>query len=56
MAAWTCLEETPARRRYYAGATELELYPRETDTLKFNIEGPALRSTCFFAGICTRRA
>jgi hypothetical protein len=41
MAAWTCLEETPARRRYYAGATELELYPRETDTLKFNIEGPA---------------
>ncbi len=40
---WTCIADTGDIRRYYAGAAELELYPRETDTLKFNIEGePAI--------------
>lgn len=35
--AWTCLQETAAMRRYYAGAAELALYPRETDTLRHNL-------------------
>jgi len=43
LADWTCLADTSEVRTYYAGAAELELYPRETDTLKFNIEGePAI--------------
>jgi hypothetical protein len=38
---WTCLEDRGGTRRYYAGAAELLLFPRETDTLKYNIEGEA---------------
>lgn len=38
---WTCLDERDGARRYYAGAAELLLFPRETDTLKYNIEGEA---------------
>lgn len=39
--AWTCLERSAAVQRYYAGAADLLLFPRETDTLKYNIEGAA---------------
>ncbi len=39
--AWTCLEDTGAVQRFYAGAAELLLFPGETDTLKYNIEGAA---------------
>jgi hypothetical protein len=39
--AWTCLERSAAVQRYYAGPADLVLYPRETDTLKYNIEGAA---------------
>jgi hypothetical protein len=38
---WTCLEETPGLRRYYAGAADLALYPRETDTLRHNLASAA---------------
>ena len=38
---WTCLEERDGMRRYYAGAAELLLFPMETETLKYNIEGEA---------------
>jgi hypothetical protein len=38
LAAWTRIETTPRLRRYYAGPAELVLYPRETDTLKHNLE------------------
>jgi hypothetical protein len=38
LASWTCIETTPLLRRYYAGLAELVLYPRETDTLKHNLE------------------
>ena len=39
--AWTCLERNGAVQRFYAGAADLLLFPRETDTLKYNIEGAA---------------
>jgi hypothetical protein len=39
--AWTCLEQGEGWRRYYAGSAELLLFPRETETLKYNIEGEA---------------
>lgn len=39
--AWTCLQRTDTVQRYYAGAADLMLFPRETDTLKYNIEGVA---------------
>jgi hypothetical protein len=39
VAEWTCLENSPAVQRYYAGPVDLALFPRETDTLKYNIEG-----------------
>jgi hypothetical protein len=39
--AWTCIESSPPLRRYYAGPAELALFPRETDTLKHNLEGAA---------------
>jgi hypothetical protein len=39
IAAWTCIEAAPGHRRYYAGAAELVLYPRETDTLRHNLLG-----------------
>ena len=39
--AWTCLEDTGVVQRFYAGPAELLLFPRETDTLKYNIEGAA---------------
>jgi len=39
LADWTCIEQSPHWRRYYAGAAELALYPRETDTLRHNIQG-----------------
>jgi hypothetical protein len=54
---WTCLEKDARRRRYYAGAAELVLFPRETDTLKHNLEAasPAvyvfLRSTAAAPGM-----
>jgi hypothetical protein len=38
---WTCLAHSASVRRYYAGSAELLLFPRETDTLKYNIEGVA---------------
>ncbi len=41
LAAWTCIETAPGRRSYYAGTAELALYPRETDTLKHNLESAA---------------
>jgi hypothetical protein len=41
MPAWTCIESTPRLRRFYAGPAELALYPRETDTLKHNLESGA---------------
>jgi len=41
LAEWTCIEDTPRLRRYFAGAAELALYPRETDTLKHNLESSA---------------
>jgi len=41
VADWTTLAQEPAVMRYYAGAAELLLFPRETDTLKYNIEGAA---------------
>jgi hypothetical protein len=39
--AWTCIENTPGMRRFYAGPAELSLFPRETDTLKHNLESSA---------------
>jgi hypothetical protein len=39
--AWTCLHQTAAVQRYYAGPADVMLFPRETDTLKYNIEGAA---------------
>jgi hypothetical protein len=39
VAPFTLLSEEPGVRRYYAGEAELLLYPRETDTLKYNVEG-----------------
>jgi hypothetical protein len=36
---WTCIADAPGQRTYYAGPATLELFPRETDTLKFNLEG-----------------
>lgn len=39
--AWACLEDTGAVQRFYAGAADLLLFPRETDTLKYNVEGVA---------------
>ena len=39
--AWTCLDNAESTRRFYAGAVELLLFPRETDTLKYNLEGVA---------------
>ena len=39
--AWTCLEKSASVHRFYAGAANLLLFPRETDTLKYNIEGAA---------------
>ncbi len=41
VADWTLLEATPGRQRFYAGAAELRLFPRETETLKYNLEGAA---------------
>lgn len=41
VAPWTCLENTGAVQRFYAGSADLLLFPRETDTLKYNIEGAA---------------
>jgi hypothetical protein len=38
---WTVLSTEPGRTRYFAGAAEIALYPRETDTLRYNIEDPA---------------
>ena len=39
--AWTCLERNASVQRFYAGPADLMLFPRETDTLKYNIEGDA---------------
>jgi hypothetical protein len=39
--AWTCLERSASMQRFYAGGADLLLFPRETDTLKYNIEGAA---------------
>ena len=36
---WTCLDHTAGMQRFYAGPADLLLFPRETDTLKYNIEG-----------------
>ena len=41
LAAWACIEASPHRRSYYAGAAELALYPRETDTLRHNLASAA---------------
>jgi hypothetical protein len=38
---WTCLARTNEVQRYYAGGADLILFPRETETLKYNIEGEA---------------
>ena len=38
---WASIAAAPRARRYYAGAAELALYPRETDTLKHNLESAA---------------
>ncbi len=38
---WTCLERNASMQRFYAGGADLLLFPRETDTLKYNIEGAA---------------
>jgi Protein of unknown function (DUF3305) len=38
VAPWTKLDETPARTRWYAGPANLDLYSRETATLKHNLE------------------
>jgi hypothetical protein len=38
VAEWTCLERSAAGERFYAGPVDLLLFPRETDTLKYNIE------------------
>ena len=35
---WTVLSAEPGRTRYFAGSAEIALYPRETDTLRYNIE------------------
>ena len=40
-AAWTVLDSSETRRRYFAGNAELLLFPLETDALKANVEGPA---------------
>jgi hypothetical protein len=34
---WSCIQESPGRRQYYAGSAELALYPHETDTLRHNL-------------------
>jgi hypothetical protein len=38
--AWSVVAEGPGWTRYFAGSADLELYPRETETLKYNLESP----------------
>ena len=38
---WTCLDDSGSVQRFYAGGADLLLFPKETDTLKYNIEGAA---------------
>jgi hypothetical protein len=38
VAPWTMVDEAPGRCRYFAGIAHLRLYPRETETLKYNLE------------------
>ena len=60
--AWTVLSEEPARTRFCAGTESLALYPRETETYKYNIESekPAvyviLRRTEAAPGVALLRA
>lgn len=37
---WTPIAEEPGGTRYFAGVAEIVLYPGETATLKYNVEGP----------------